>query len=69
MKKRILAILAGLGSLCGLANTTKAEPLEIGKTLPEVEGLTHKGTTIQLHKAAANGWALFFFSPKAATPG
>ena len=30
---------------------------------------THDGATVKLHEAAAKGWALFFFYPKASTPG
>ena len=46
-----------------------AETLEIGKAVPEVEGKNHKGEVVKLYEAAAKGWALFFFYPKAATPG
>jgi len=69
MKRGLLTLLAGLGSIFGLANTTMAEPLEIGKGVPEVEGKNHKGETVKLHEAAAKGYALFFFYPKAATGG
>ena len=68
MKRGVLTLLAGLGSIFGLG-TSAAEPLEIGKPVPEVEGKNHKGETVKLHEVAAKGWAVFFFYPKAATPG
>jgi hypothetical protein len=68
MTRGFLTLLAGLGSLVGLG-TTAAEPLEIGKPIPEVEGQNQKGEKLQLHEVAAKGWALFYFYPKAATPG
>lgn len=49
--------------------TSVAEPLEIGGDLPKVEAKTQKGKTINLAEAAGKGYALFFFYPKAATPG
>jgi len=68
MKRGLLTLLAGLGSIFG-PETTMAETLEIGKAVPEVEGKNHKGEVVKLYEAAAKGWALFFFYPKAATPG
>ena len=68
MKRGISMLLAGICSILG-SRTSAAESLEIGKALPEVEGKNHKGETVKLHEAAAKGLALFFFYPKAATPG
>ncbi len=69
MKRRLLTLLAGFGSILGLAGLTMAEPLEIGKALPEVEGKNHKGEVVKLNEAAEKGWALVFFFPKAGTGG
>ena len=69
MKRGFLTLLAGIGSILGLAGTTVAEPLELGNGVPNVKGKNHKGEEVDLSKAAAKGWAVFFFYPKAATPG
>ena len=68
MKRRHLTLLAGLGSIFGLT-TTMAESLEIGKAVPSVLSKNHKGEEVKIEEAAAEGWTLFFFYPKAATPG
>lgn len=62
-------ILTGFCSIFGLAAASVAEPLALGKAVPTVEGQNHKGETVKLHEAAAEGWALFFFYPKAGTGG
>ena len=62
-------ILAGICSIFGLTVPSVAEPLEVGKAVPKVEGTNHKGKVVKLHEAAAEGWALFFFYPKAMTGG
>lgn len=69
MKRGFWALLAGLGAVFGLAGLMMAEPLEIGKAVPEVEGKNHKGEVVKLHEAAGRGWALIFFFPKAGTGG
>ena len=46
-----------------------AETLEIGKALPQAEAKNHKGEVVKIHEVAAEGWAFFFFYPKASTGG
>jgi peroxiredoxin Q/BCP len=46
-----------------------AEPLEVGKAVPAVETKNQKGEAINLKEAAAKGWVLVYFYPKADTPG
>ena len=62
-------LAAGLCSLLGLSCESVAEPLEIGKAMPEVEGKNQDGKVVKLHEVAAEGWTLVYFYPKAATPG
>lgn len=69
MKRRLLTLLAGLGSILGLTNSTMAESLEIGKALPKAEVKNHKGESIKIHEVAADGFSFFFFYPKASTGG
>ena len=56
-------------AIIGLTGTSSAQPLELGKAVPKVEGKNHKGEVVKLEEVAAKGWALFFFYPKAATGG
>ena len=60
--------LAGLCSILGVGGGA-AEPLELGKSIPRVEAQTHDGASLKLHEAAAKGWTLVYFYPKASTPG
>ena len=69
MKRRLLTLLAGLGSIFAPTSTTMAETLEIGKALPEAEAKNHKGELVAVHEVGKEGWVLFFFYPKALTPG
>ena len=43
--------------------------MEIGKAVPSVLSKNHKGEEVKIDEATAEGWTLFFFYPKAATPG
>ncbi|NIP96397.1 MAG: redoxin domain-containing protein [Akkermansiaceae bacterium] len=52
-----------------MAGLMMAEPMELGKAVPKVEGKNHKGEVVKLHEAAGRGWALIFFFPKAGTGG
>ena len=69
MKRKLLTLLTGLGSIFGLANSTMAESLELGKALPKAEARNHKGEVVKIHEVAAEGFAFFFFYPKASTGG
>ena len=69
MKRKLLTLLTALGSIFGLANSTMAESLAIGKALPEAEAKNHKGEVVKIHEVAAKGYAFFFFYPKASTGG
>lgn len=46
-----------------------ADPLELGKAMPAVEAKNQQGEVVKLQEAAAEGWTLVYFYPKAATPG
>ncbi len=61
---RLVAVLLGTAGLVGAA-----EPLEVGKPVPDVEAKTHDGKSLKLREATAKGWALVFFFPKAGTGG
>ena len=69
MRRRLVTLLAGLGSIFVPANRTMAETLEIGKALPEAEARNHRGEAVKIHEVASEGWAFFFFFPKASTGG
>jgi len=69
MKRKITALLAGVGSIFALADPTMGETLELGKALPRAEVTNHKGEVIRIHEVAAEGLAFFFFYPKASTGG
>ena len=69
MIRRISKILAAVGATVSLAAVSVAEPLELGKAVPAVEGTNHKGKTLKINEVAAEGWVLFFFYPKALTGG
>ena len=69
MKRKVSLIVAGIGAIIGFGIAAAAEPLEIGKPVPDVKAQTHDGKTIKLQEATAKGWALVYFYPKAATGG
>lgn len=69
MKRGLLTLLAGLGAFVAVTGWTMAEPLEVGKGVPEVEAKNQEGEAVKLGEAAAEGWVLFYFYPKADTPG
>lgn len=61
--------MAAVCSIFGLGGARAGEPLEIGKKVPVVEAKTQSGEVVKLHEAAAKGYALVYFYPKADTPG
>ncbi len=60
--------LAAACSIFGAARLA-GEPLKIGKNVTVVEAKTQAGKVVKLHEAAATGWVLVYFYPKADTPG
>jgi thioredoxin-dependent peroxiredoxin len=66
MKTLLLAMCAALGFLGFKAG---AAPLEIGATIPDVSGVDQAGQAVALKQAAATGFVLVYFYPKADTPG
>ena len=54
-------------TLVGLRAETP--PLEMGAAIPEVTVLSDEGKPVTLSRAAAKGYALVYFYPKADTPG
>ncbi|KIE58207.1 alkyl hydroperoxide reductase [Methylacidiphilum kamchatkense Kam1] len=43
--------------------------LPIGSEVPDVTAVDQDGNLVSLRKVAQNGWVLFYFYPKAETPG
>jgi peroxiredoxin Q/BCP len=68
MKSKVSMLVAAVCSIFG-GTCCAAEPLELGKGIPEVEAKTQDGKTIKLQEAGAKGWVLVYFYPKADTPG
>ena len=66
---KIWMLFAAVCSFFGVGGARAGEPLELGKNVPEVEAKTQENETVKLHEAAAKGWALVYFYPKADTPG
>lgn len=64
MKKLLAAFLTLF-----TASSSQSETLEKGAQLPDLEVQTQAAETINLRKAAAEGWVLVYFYPKADTPG
>ncbi len=50
-------------------NSLRADPLEIGAALPEIQATLETKETINLGQVGSSGWVLVYFYPKAATPG
>ena len=69
MTRKISWLAAGVVLLGTTGLVGAAEPLELGKPVPDVEAKTHEGKTVKLQEATAKGWALVFFYPKAGTGG
>jgi peroxiredoxin Q/BCP len=69
MKGKVWTMIAALCSIFGGGGAQAGEPLEIGKKVPQVEAKTQAGELVKLHEAAAEGYALVYFYPKADTPG
>ena len=55
--------------LKSLTRGRTAEPLDAGDALPAVSAKNQDGQTLQLANAAASGYLLVYFYPKADTPG
>lgn len=68
MKGKTLMLLAAACSIFGITGSAGA-PLELGKNVPPVEAKTQANQTVKLQEAAAKGWVLVYFYPKADTPG
>ena len=66
MKTLFLMTSALLGFLRFQAG---AAPLEIGAPIPDVTGVSQAGQPVSLKTAAAKGFVLVYFYPKADTPG
>lgn len=64
MLARITSLLAG-GTLAAAA----AEPLAPGAAVPAVTQVNQDGKVVKLAEVASSGFVLFFFYPKADTPG
>jgi peroxiredoxin Q/BCP len=51
------------------ASNALAEPLAVGSAVPAVEQKDQDGKVVKLQEAAAKGYTLVYFYPKADTPG
>lgn len=51
------------------ASNALAEPLAVGSAMPAVEQKDQDGKVVNLQEAAAKGYTLVYFYPKADTPG
>lgn len=69
MKRNSWMILAVVCSIFGIAGASAGGPLEIGSKVPAVEAKTQAGGVVNLREAAAKGYVLVYFYPKADTPG
>jgi peroxiredoxin Q/BCP len=58
-----------MGLLDWLGLTTPGEPLELGAPAPSLEAKDEAGNLLRLADFYGKGYALFFFFPKADTPG
>ena len=64
---KTLLMLASLFAFFGLR--AEGEPLAIGASMPDVAGIDQDGKAVALKEAAAKGYVLVYFYPKADTPG
>lgn len=62
-------LLATVCSIFGTTGASAGAPLELGKKVPAVEAKTQAGEVVKLQEAAAKGYVLVYFYPKADTPG
>ena len=69
MKSRAFLAAITMGILAFLGITSTHAELETGAALPDLTVTTHDGREIKLAAEASKGFALFFFYPKANTPG
>ena len=51
------------------SNASNGAPIEIGANIPDTKATLDSGEVIDLAEAAAEGFALVYFYPKASTPG
>ena len=63
-----LRALAAVAAPFGIA-ISSAAPIDTGATLPAVTAKDQDGKEVKLADAAAKGWTLVYFYPKADTPG
>lgn len=66
--KRISQILTAVSTSL-FATNALAEPLAVGSPIPVVEQKNQDGQLVKLAEAAAKGFTLVYFYPKADTPG
>jgi peroxiredoxin Q/BCP len=66
--KTITQILTA-ASTAIFASNALAEPLALGSAMPTVEQKDQDGKVVKLQEAAAKGYTLVYFYPKADTPG
>lgn len=64
-----ILLLATMGLLAFLGITSTGAELEIGAAAPAVKVLDHEGKEVDVAAESAKGFTLFFFYPKASTPG
>ena len=70
MKRRLsIFIITTMGLLTFLGLTKAGAELELGASAPAIKATDHEGKVVDLHSEAAKGYTLFFFYPKASTPG
>ena len=63
-----LRALAAVAAPFGIA-ISSAAPIDTGAALPAVTAKDQDGKEVELADAAASGWTLVYFYPKADTPG
>lgn len=64
-----LVSLIAIGGFMFFGWVGKAAELELGAKLPEVSARDQDGASVELATAAADGYTLVYFYPKADTPG
>lgn len=67
--KHFRSPLAFLAAAFAAAAPAGAETLNAGDPVPKITATDDSGKTVDLAEAAAKGWTLFYFYPKADTPG
>lgn len=62
-------LLLGVFALMFTFQVRAMDPLSIGSSIPDVTAVAQDDSKFSLKKEASRGWVLFFFYPKAMTPG